>query len=147
MTCYDCFITFTFYRSNIFYPKLLSNRYYRSSWVMRRLDKFQPSFISQTYFAPTGWMPWYHQFLAFSTASCSHPRILGVVLTHALRKLSSPDDWYGFRSPYFAPPISTASNLSFYLPHCSQRAKTMASRHCGARPRGSRERISELSHF
>lgn len=36
----------------------------------------------------------------------------GVVLTRALRKLSSSDDWYGFRSPYFAPPILTASNLS-----------------------------------
>lgn len=50
--CYDCFIMFTFHCSDIFYPKLLSK--FLSD--TRRPDKFQLSFISETYFAPTGWM-------------------------------------------------------------------------------------------
>lgn len=40
--------------------------------------------------------------------------LCGIASTCALRKLSSPDDWYGFRSPYFAPPI--AIRFLIYLP-------------------------------
>lgn len=50
----------------------------------------------------------------------SAKNLCGVVLMRALRKLSSPDDWYGFRSPYFAPPISIRF-LIYLLPVPSRR--------------------------
>lgn len=58
--------------------------------------------------------------------------LCGVVSTRALRKLSSPDDWYGFRSPYFAPPISIW--FLIYLPPVAPRCiKTTPSRRSASR--------------
>lgn len=110
--CYGCFIMFIFHCSDIFYPKLLS-RHYQGPWVIRenRINSswaLSPKLISRQRVGciPVSSIPRIFRIVQ----PPKNPR--GVVLTRALRKLSSSDDWYGFRSPYFAPPISTASNLS-----------------------------------
>jgi len=131
----------------LYFTRIFSIRNcHRNPWVMWRVNSKQ-SFISQTYFAPTGWM---HpgiinpsRIFHRDVQPPKNPR--GVVLTRALRKLSSSADWYGFRSPYFAPPISTVSNLSpSSLPTAR---KNDGSRRYGAWLRGSGEQILQLSHF